>query len=283
MYVYMEVELIDAIRYSFHAYGRDVWPILQFNKSLVLPLPRWFWIRYVFRYHVIWSMYDNPKYADKSWRACRGTVSGHVTPSAPLRIARNFSGQHSPQAELLRGNFSQRNHLLLPPFFQLLCCVSFMQRLPAIHTLHPFRLRSWRSLILRRLAYSLLPIPRSPSFGPKKSFNSPIVPMASDEIQEPSSINSRKRPAPDEHPPAESQGSDAPKASTSAPRRKVPKTKGEKLLDKITETPRRLCMWRYLVISFWPCQMPCWTWLPSCRFQWASDTANQGRVSNLRI
>ncbi|CAG9952154.1 unnamed protein product [Clonostachys rosea f. rosea IK726] len=64
--------------------------------------------------------------------------------------------------------------------------------------------------------------------------------MASDEIQEPSSINSRKRPAPDEHPPAESQGSDAPKASTSAPRRKVPKTKGEKLLDKITETPRHL-------------------------------------------
>ncbi|CAH0024857.1 unnamed protein product [Clonostachys rhizophaga] len=62
--------------------------------------------------------------------------------------------------------------------------------------------------------------------------------MASDEIQKASAVKARKRPAPDEHPPAESHGSDAPKAGHEPPKTKVaPKTKGEKLFDKITETP----------------------------------------------
>ncbi|CAI6091498.1 unnamed protein product [Clonostachys chloroleuca] len=62
--------------------------------------------------------------------------------------------------------------------------------------------------------------------------------MASDEITESSSTNARKRSAPDEHPPAESQGSDAPKAGHERPKTKAaPKTKGEKLFDSITETP----------------------------------------------
>ncbi|CAH0052282.1 unnamed protein product [Clonostachys solani] len=62
--------------------------------------------------------------------------------------------------------------------------------------------------------------------------------MASDEIPEPSSVNMGKRPAPDEHAPAENQGLDAPKASDERPKKKAAtKTKGERLFDEITKTP----------------------------------------------
>lgn len=201
----------------------------------------------------------------------------------PLRVAPNFSGQHSPQAELLRGHFSQSDlgtccflqssnfsvafHSCEDHLRSIRCTFSVFG-LEDLQFCGDWLLHFFPSLEARLSTRKIIQLPdRSNGFR-----RNHIVLVHKHE----KAISPRRTPSRRES------GLRCPKGWPRAPQdeSRAQDQRREAFRFNHRDT-RGVCICGG--ISFWPCQMSCWTRLPSCRYQRTSDTANQGRVSNLRI